>query len=170
MQGFSGTDEKLRLTGGGGAGKMGATFLEPLPKNPIRKMTKKAMLLIVAWMCLLFAAKADQLAFVPEKDARAAVELLQTQPYVLLHCGCCDDDTLQYVKIRSVSCHPAGYKQYFQVFVEGVDANGNPVFEGIDLAYAYIRKGKTALCVGKALHLDCDPCLDGPLAWTGMPF
>lgn len=149
---------------------MGATFLEPLPKNPIRQMTKKAMLLIVAWMGLPFAAKADQLAYIQEKDARAAVELLQTQPYVLLHCGCCDDAPLQYVKIRSVSCHPAGYKRYFQVFVEGVDANGNPVSEGIDLAYAHIRNGKTALCVGKALHLDCDPCLDGPLAWTGTPF
>jgi hypothetical protein len=133
-------------------------------------MTKKAMLLIVAWMGLPFAAKADQLAWLQEKDARAAVELLQTQPYVLLHCGCCDDDPLQYVKILSVWCRPVGSTRYFQVFVEGVDANGTPVSEGIDLAYAHIRKEKTALCVGKALHLDCDPCLDGPVAWTGMPF
>ena len=131
---------------------------------------KKLMLLIVACICMSFAAKADQLAYISENDARAAVELLQKQKYVLLYCGCCDDDQLQYVKIISVSYRYTGFEQYYEVFVEGVDANGNPVSEAIDLAYAHIQKKKIALCVGKALHLECDPCIEGQLMWTGTKF
>lgn len=30
----------------------------------------------------------------------------------------------------------------------------------IDLAYAHIKEGKIALCVGVVLDLECDPCVD----------
>ena len=129
------------------------------------------MLMLVAVICLSMTAMADQLEYIYEQDAQEAVKLLKKQKYVLLYCGCCADDydAKQYVKIKSVSYRYTNYMNYYEVVVDGVDANGNKVSETIDLAYSHIKKGKNALCVGKALNLDCDPCVEN-LKWEGPKF
>ena len=50
-----------------------------------------------------------------------------------------------------------------------VDANGNQVSETIDLAYSHIKKGKNAQCIGLALNLGCDPCVEN-LKWECPKF
>ena len=132
---------------------------------------RKLMLMLVAVICLSMTAMADQLEYIYEQDAQEAVKLLKKQKYVLLYCGCCADDydAKQYVKIKSVSYRYTNYMNYYEVVVDGVDANGNKVSETIDLAYSHIKKGKNALCVGKALNLDCDPCVEN-LKWEGPKF
>lgn len=131
---------------------------------------KKLVLLFVVVLCLSTGAMADQLAYVSEEDARAAVELLEKQKYVLLHCGCCDEDAPKlYVKVATVSYRYTGYEGFYEVFVEGVDANGNPVSKALDLAYVHVKKKKNALCVGRALNLECDPCVEN-LKWECPKF
>lgn len=120
-------------------------------------------------MCLSFAANADQLAYISQEDAAAAVKLISKQKYVLLYCGCCAGDEMQYVKIKNVSYRHTGYADYYEVVIEGIDANGNMISEPIDLAYAHIQKKKNAACIGKVLKIDCDPCID-QLAWNCPKF
>ena len=127
---------------------------------------------VLVLICVLFtmAAYADQLEWIFKEEAAEAVELLQKQDYVLLYCGCCDDDPMRYVKIKTVSyCHPEGEDIYYEVFIEGVDADGIEVSEGIDLAYTYINDQGMAKCVGLALGLECDPCVD-PFKWNCPKF
>ena len=132
---------------------------------------RKLMLMLVAVLCLSMTAVADQLEYISEEDAQAAVKLLKKQKHVLLYCGCCAEgyDSKQYVKIKSVSYRYTNFMNYYEVVVDGVDANGNRVSETIDLAYSHIKKGKNALCIGKALNLDCDPCVE-TLKWECPKF
>lgn len=130
---------------------------------------RKLFLLFAMMLGLASASMADQLEYVSESEAKAAVELLQNQKYVLLYCGCCGDDDMQYVKIESVSYRYTGYETYYEVVVEGRDSMGMLVNTTIDLAYAHIQKKKNAVCVGKVLKLDCDPCVTG-LKWSCSNF
>ena len=132
---------------------------------------KRLILLIFAIVCLSMTAMADQLEYISEQDAQNAVKLLKKQKYVLLYCGCCADgyDAKHYVKLKSVSYRYTNYMEYYEVVVEGVDANGNKVSETIDLAYSHIKKGKDALCIGRAINLECDPCVED-LKWECLKF
>ena len=131
---------------------------------------KKSILLCLAALCLATTAAADQLMWVSGEVARQAVQLLEKQHAVLLHCGCCDGDSKTYVKLASVSCRPVHTeyfpnKDYHEVWIEGVDADGHPVWTAVDwtavdLAYIHIQNGEMALCGGKALTLECDPCVE----------
>lgn len=130
---------------------------------------KKTVVLLAILFASIGAVKADQLEWVSEEEARDAAQLLLQQKYVLLYCGCCGETQMQYVKLTNVSIKYTGYDNYYNVVVEGVDSFGNEVSKGIDLAYAHIdRKGK-AICIGKALKLDCDPCVD-KLPWGNPNF
>jgi hypothetical protein len=132
---------------------------------------RKLVFMLIAVLCLSMTAIADQLEFVSEQDAQNAVKLLKKQKYVLLYCGCCADgyDAKQYVKLKSVSYRYTNYMDFYEVVVNGVDANGNMVSETIDLAYSHIKKGKNALCIGRALNLECDPCVEN-LKWECPKF
>ena len=120
---------------------------------------KKSILLCLAALCLAMTAAADQLMWVSGEVARQAVQLLEKQHAVLLHCGCCDGDSKTYVKLASVSCRPVHTeyfpnKDYHEVWIEGVDADGHPVWTGVNLTYIHIQNGEMALCGGKALTLE----------------
>ena len=118
---------------------------------------KKLVLLIIAFICISFSAVADQLEYMSLEQAKAAVKLLQKQKYVLLYCSNCAEDYTQkvYVKLESVSYRYTNYMDYYEVLVEGVDANGNKVSETIDLAYAYVQKKKEGYCICDVLKYDC---------------
>lgn len=135
---------------------------------------KKALLLFLSALCLSMTAAADQLAWVSEEVAQQAVQLLEKQHAVLWYCGCCDDVSKTYVKLESVSYRPVDYRDYreinyHEVWIQGVDANGHPVSTAVDLAYVHIQDGQQALCVGKALNLECDPCVEN-LEWECPDF
>lgn len=118
---------------------------------------RKLILLIGACLCMSFAAMADQLEYMSEEQAKAAVKLLQKQKYVLLYCSNCPEDYNQkvYVKLESVSYRYTDYMDFYEVVVEGIDSNGNKVSETIDLAYAYIMKKKNGYCICEVLKYDC---------------
>ena len=125
-------------------------------------MKKVLFILLCAFFSL--TAHADQLAWISKQDADTAVKYLEKQKYVLLYCGCCDNDPKMYVKIKKVTCQSTGVSDYYEVIITGEDPNGNEVSEAVDLAYVHVQQGKKALCVGLALNMDCDPC-DNNIAW-----
>ena len=129
---------------------------------------KKFSFLILTLFCLSYPAHADQLAWISKQEAAAAVQFLEKQKEVLLYCGCCDNDPKLYLKVDHVYYHHTGYGYYYEVVIEGVDADGNLRSEAIDLAYAHIQNGKQALCVGQALNMECDPC-EEKIPWNS-PF
>jgi len=121
---------------------------------------KKIVFILFTCLCLSIAVKADDLQLMSESQAKAAVNLLQKQKYVLLYCSCCAEgyDSKTYVRIESVTYRHAGYEDFYEVIVEGYDANGKNISESIDLAYTYIKKNKKGKCVGLELHFFCMPC------------
>jgi len=132
---------------------------------------RRLFFLLVMCFCLSFSAMADDLLYMTESQAKAAVELLQKQKYVLLYCSCCagDYNPKTYVKIESVSYRYTGFQEYYEVLVEGVDAAGNRVSETVDLAYTYIQKKKKGNCVGLALKFFCVPC-EKRVKWECVEF
>ena len=111
------------------------------------------------------AVKADDLQYLTKQQAIETMQLLQNQKYALLYCSCCGSDSEKtYVKLTKTYYRYTGYEEYYEVIVEGVDQNGNMVSKAIDLAYAYIKKGKKAVCLGLTLKYFCMPC-EKKLKW-----
>lgn len=102
-------------------------------------------------------AKADQLAWLTEDQARKAVNFLRGQETILLFCGCCNDHDEKIIKVLEVSFEATSGGDYF-VYVIGIDKKGKQEKIGLDLAYVYFKKRKKAVNVGKYLGFDCDVC------------
>ena len=71
---------------------------------------------------------ADQLAYMSEEQAKAAVELLQKQKYVLLYCPICDEQYKIYVELESVSYRFTNYMDYFEENGDLVEKGNNDDF------------------------------------------
>jgi hypothetical protein len=104
--------------------------------------------------------KADQLAYLSKDQAQKATTFLQTQTEVLLWCACCDNDTKIIVKVSKIYYEYTANKEFYHIFLEGIDRNGKQVKEELDLAYVHINKNGKAYCVGKELGFKCDPCTE----------
>ncbi len=125
----------------------------------------KKIILLVSLLLAVCVAKADDLQYMTQQQAISTLQLLQNHKYVLLYCSCCaGEKEMRYVKLKRTYCQYTGYEEYYQVFVEGVDQNGNVVSEPIDLAYSYIKKKKKAACIGLELNYFCMPC-DNNVLW-----
>ena len=130
---------------------------------------KKIAWLVIAFISISFSAMADQLAYMSEKQAKAAVELLQKQQFVLLYCPICDEQYKIYVELESVSYRFTNYMDYFEVLVEGIDSKGNNVSETIDLAYAYIMENQEGRCICDVLSYGC-PEVEPKVQWECPKF
>ncbi len=116
----------------------------------------------------LFFAKADQLAYLTLDQATKAVNYLQKQDHVIMWCACCDDDAQIYVRIAKVYYQRVAdtKEPYYEVIIEGTNANGEFVNEAVDLAYVHAQSGSKYKSVGKLLKFKCDPCTK-PFEWQG---
>lgn len=108
--------------------------------------------------------KADQLAWLTKDQAQMAQKFLKKQKQILLFCACCSLDSpktlviVEKVYIRNPEIQGKVYPEYWEVVVVGTTANGQPIEEGLDLAYVHIKQGVMAKCLGILLELPCDPC------------
>lgn len=108
----------------------------------------------------------DQFAWVSKEIADAGQELLQNHDEVFLFCGCCKSDRGYFVTLSDAYvAHPSmgGEEQmdYWQVFVKGTGEYGEPVEQGIDLAYAWVEVNGNATPMCTILGLEgCDPCVE----------
>jgi hypothetical protein len=62
------------------------------------------------------------------------------------------------VFISNVSFQYTDFENYYQVKLNGIDANGDIISEELDLAYVYVEVNGKAKCLGLHLGLECDPC------------
>ena len=127
---------------------------------------KKTILLFILVCSLSSNASADQLAYITREQAEKGAAFLKTQNEVLIFCGCCDSDPKVYLKISGVSVRYTGYQDYYQIRLSGVDRKGKSITLDIDLAYTHINVNGKALCAGKLLNFECDPCV-ADMPWEG---
>ncbi len=76
---------------------------------------------------------ADQAAYISEAQAKKAAEFLRKKGEIKHYCEPCNDKTVKYEKIQTIEAVYTGYKNFWQVKVNG---------KGIDLAYVYYEKKK----------------------------
>tara|TARA_B100000768_G_C11270095_1_gene372989 strand:- start:1939 stop:2337 length:399 start_codon:yes stop_codon:yes gene_type:complete len=123
-------------------------------------MMKKLFLLIFIALVGI-NAKADQLACLSESTAKKASKVISQQEFIVLFCGCCDDDTPQIVKVLRTKvikdCE-------FQVVITYENMDGEIKSESVDLAYVWMEDPDDnggARTVGQILKLEHDPCVLG---------
>jgi len=122
-------------------------------------MKKSVLLLLFLFTLISVTASADQLAYLTKDQAEKAVKFLKKQKRVMLFCGCCDNDPKVFVNVKKVYMAPAGYEDYYEIFIEGNAGNKEKLKKAVDLAYVFINKKGTAAAVGLELGMECDPCV-----------
>lgn len=127
---------------------------------------KKLIFLLLLLTFISTTASSDQLAYLAKEQAQTAVKFLKKQKRVMLFCGCCDNDPKVFVNIKKVYMAPAGYEDYYEVFIEGNAGKKEKIKQAVDLAYVFINKRGTAVAVGVELGMECDPCVQD-LKWSG---
>ena len=119
---------------------------------------KLPILISIAIIFFFNKAKADQLAYITEKQAEKTTELIKNEKYVYLYCGCCDDSEKQLAEVINVEFKHTGYETYYEVILTYKDQKGNVKQEAIDLAYVWSVKNKKVKTVGQWLNLKHNPC------------
>lgn len=93
-------------------------------------MLKKVFSVMVLAGVMSIAVFADQAAYITERNAVRASDLLRKQ-YDLVHfCNPCSDAEQKHEVIQTVSYNHTGHENYFEVKVNG---------KAVDLAYIYIQ-------------------------------
>jgi hypothetical protein len=124
--------------------------------------------LSLLFILLSFYAKADQLAYITQAQAEAAVEMLKVKTELMLFCGCCEGDDKKYIRVMNVAYRHTGHENYYEVVVDGYDQNDLPISRPVDLAYVFTNDKGIASCVGKQLGFACDPC-QNLFPWIEVP-
>ena len=121
-------------------------------------MLLKSLFTLLIAVSFSTIARADQLQILNFEQADAAVAYLSGEEYVILYCGCCENDEMTLVIISSVYYEEVGEDEYV-VHVAGVDADGNELDTEIDLAYVHVNIEDMHYCLGQQLGYECDPCI-----------
>ena len=116
-------------------------------------------ILIVSFIILSFASRADQLAFITEEQAEQAVQYIMDNPKLLLFCGCCDMKEPRKVKVVEAVAVSAGYENYYEVEIMYEGEDGEYVYERIDLAYVWSRKLFKYKTLGAIMDMEHDQCV-----------
>ncbi len=120
-------------------------------------------LLTILFIAVSTLSYADQLAYITKSEADRAVELISKMKSVVLFCGCCDPIKPVTVKPTKVYALATGYEDYWEVFIEYVDADGLTQTEPLDLAYVWKKNGSKT--IGALLGLEHDYCVK-PKNWN----
>lgn len=115
--------------------------------------------LILSFIVLSFASRADQLAFITEEQAERAAQYIMDNPKLFLFCGCCDMKAPRKVKVVEAVAVSAGYENFYEVEIMYEGEDGEYVYERIDLAYVWTKKLFKYKTLGTIMELDHDPCV-----------
>jgi|GEM_PF-6677849 hypothetical protein len=123
-------------------------------------MKKFLYTLLVMILCAT-GAKADQLSLLTKKWSEEAVAYITEHHItrIAIYCGCCQDEKAEMVDISSIYNEPAGYQDYYRVYV--MTPNGDRKI--LDLAYVFILDENPKAgyhCLGKTLGYACFPCVE----------
>lgn len=94
----------------------------------------KTFLTLVLLLALLGVARADQCAYVTQRQAELAATLLSINPNYISYCELCKDASGKAIHVTSAIAKPVGEQEYWGLFADG---------KNVDLAYAYIDIGET---------------------------
>lgn len=125
-------------------------------------MKKILTLLFLAISMLSFA---DQLAYISKIDADRAVSKIEKMKSIYLFCGCCS--LVKPVKIKPTKVYAVftEYEQYWEVYVQYIDEDGNTHDEPLDLAYVWKKSIFKYKTIGSLLDLEHDYCVK-PKDWN----
>ena len=93
-------------------------------------MRIRAILVSAVLAIFAVAGYADQAAYITKAQAEKTAAFLKDKKQIRHYCNPCDDKGDRVEEIGTVEAAPAGYRQYWEVKVNG---------EGIDLAYVYFQ-------------------------------
>jgi len=110
--------------------------------------------------------KADQLAWLSKDQAEQTISYFKdnTITEVILWCACCDNDPKTKLTITNFYYRAASDPAYYELVLVGKTQDGNTLNRAVDLAYVHVKIGNQAMCLGKELGFDCDPCTK-PFRW-----
>jgi len=119
---------------------------------------KKIILSLVAFFVIQFASFADQQAWLSKADADKAAAFIESYKKVALYCGCCENLSMEIIKVKGVEVRHTGTDNFYEVYVMHTD-KGELKSAPVDLAYVWVKtKGVGLQTVAKALGLEHDPC------------
>ena len=121
-------------------------------------------IVFVLALLLSFASKADQLAYISESEAIAAVEKIEKMADIYIFCGCCSIIKPEKIKILSVKAHHTGYENYFEVVIMYERENRTVESRSVDLAYIWKKGLFEYKTLGEKLRLEHDFCVN-PKDW-----
>jgi hypothetical protein len=122
-------------------------------------------------ICFLISSNfvfADQLIVLTKEQAEKAQKALRLQSgkEIILYCGCCDQDPKRLFLLINTEIVPYEDNFYSIKFDAARVKNDSLIYDIVDLADVWIRKGNMAVCLGKELGFECDPCASS-FAWKG---
>lgn len=127
---------------------------------------KKTVVLFILATLVSLNTKADQLAWLSKENAMKATSYLRNQTNVILWCACCEgNNPKQLVTITNVYYEKTGTEDYYHIMLEGQSNSNKTINEELDLAYVHVNKDGMAVCLGRELGLECDPCTN-PFVYT----
>jgi len=120
---------------------------------------KKLLLIFIISLSLTGTVSADQLAYITKEQAEKGAALLKAEKEVLLFCGCCNNDPKIYLKVTGIKVQHTGYQDYWEIIITGITRKGEKRIVEADLAYVHVNRDGKAICAGKILGFECDPCV-----------
>lgn len=120
---------------------------------------KKIIAAVIIILSVAGSARADQLAYLSREQAEKGASFLKQEKEVLLFCGCCDNDKKVYLRVTGVTIQHTGFQDYREIVITGVNRTGENMVVEADLAYVHVNRNGKALCAGKLLNFECDPCI-----------
>ena len=120
---------------------------------------KKIFILIFAiFLCL--NTRADQLSCLTKANADKASDIIKSKEFLVLFCGCCDNNELEMVKVLSANvikdCK-------YQVVLRYENFDGEIKSKSIDLAYVWMEDpsdSNKGITIASYLNLKHDPCVE----------
>jgi hypothetical protein len=117
-------------------------------------------------LSVIFQSRADQLMALTAEQLSAAASYLNSEEFILLWCGCCDEDPIRVVEIQELYWEETEFldeagNPLYTLMLNGIDQNGNEISgEPLDLAYVHVIVENMAYCLGVQLGFECDPCVE----------
>ena len=120
----------------------------------------KNIFILIFSICLSLNMHADQLSCLTKESADKATETIKNQEFLVLFCGCCDNNDLEMVKVLSANvikdCK-------YQVVLRYETFEGQIKSKSIDLAYVWMEDpsdSNKGITIANYLNLKHDPCVE----------
>ena len=120
----------------------------------------KKIFITIFTIFISLSSTADQLTCLTEASANNGSQIINDQEYLVLFCGCCDNNDVEMVKVLSSNvikdCD-------YQVVLRYETVDGKIKSKSIDLAYVWMEDpndSNKGITIANYLNLEHDPCAE----------